>query len=242
MARNISTAGVATTLASAVALLFSAVSLYQTVLRQSDLKLYVSPTAHYTADNSVGAELFAVPITVANVGARAGTVLALELSVKRSSDGETRTYYGAYQVDGDYFIGSAEYDWQTKRMKKRIRPKAPFSPISVAGQSAHSGTVLFYPVQSHAGKLVTEKGDFVLTVTTKTKLDDSTGFDLFEASTPKQVTIDMRLPFYNRYTALQGGTLQLLGKELLPNVEGGNQPNADGEGSGAGTPPPAGNE
>ena len=60
------------TLMSAVALLFSAFSLYETVLRAPQLAIFVAPRIDYTDPDWPEAvrEVFVMPITLANDGAR----------------------------------------------------------------------------------------------------------------------------------------------------------------------------
>jgi hypothetical protein len=57
------------TLVSAFAFAFSAVSFYETVLKQAYLKMYVTDTLSYTRDPYGGYEVVALPVTVANSGA-----------------------------------------------------------------------------------------------------------------------------------------------------------------------------
>ena len=57
-------------LVSAFALIFSGVSLYETVLKQAHLHVFVPDTIAYTRDPDGGFEVFAVPLTVTNSGAR----------------------------------------------------------------------------------------------------------------------------------------------------------------------------
>ena len=59
--------GAFATRVSAVALLFSGLSYYESSLASADLTVYVPPMVHYARD---GADVFNVPITIANDGAR----------------------------------------------------------------------------------------------------------------------------------------------------------------------------
>ena len=127
------------TLVSAFAFAFSAVSLYETVIKQAQLKVYVTNTLLYTRDPYVGSEVIAVPITISNSGAREGAVVTLELDVKQLDSGRTELFSSTYTADAQYFGG---HDDVTARIK---RPKAPFAPLSIVGRSAYTGTILFYP-------------------------------------------------------------------------------------------------
>ena len=77
---QMSSGGALTAIVSAFALIFSAVSLYETVLRQPDLAVYAPPVIHYTRESN--REALLLPVTIANRGARDGTVLAIEAVTK----------------------------------------------------------------------------------------------------------------------------------------------------------------
>ncbi len=63
---------------SALALVFSAVSLYQTVIKQAQLHVYLPDTINYTRDPDGSFEVFVLPITVSNSGAPRRTRLCFE--------------------------------------------------------------------------------------------------------------------------------------------------------------------
>src|SRR6516225_10542174 len=76
------------TMVSAFAFAFSAVSFYETVLKQPNLRVYVTDTLAYTRDPWGGYEVIAVPLTIANAGARDGAVISLELDVTNLASGK----------------------------------------------------------------------------------------------------------------------------------------------------------
>ena len=132
-----------TAVGTVVALAFSGYSLWETSLKQADLTPYVTGVVTYERDRTAnlsiqpdgGFEVLAVPITIANSGARDGPILALQLDVKNRSTGLAARFEATYAVDGTYFAAKGDK-----------RPKAPFSALVIAGRSAWTGTVLFYPV------------------------------------------------------------------------------------------------
>jgi hypothetical protein len=144
--------GGVTTVISAVALLFSAYSLWETSLKQADLSLYVTGVVSYSRDTTDhvdvqpagGFEVLAVPITISNAGARDAAVLSLQLDVTNPQTGLTARFEGTYTADAAYFAATGAK-----------RPKAPFSALVIAGRSAWTGTVLFYPVSYSNGKSLT---------------------------------------------------------------------------------------
>src|SRR5262245_42808893 len=142
----------AATLISGVALLFSGFSLWETSLKQADLNVYVTGVVAYerdlTADEYIlpagGFEVFAMPITIANAGARDGAVLALQLDVSNPRTGMTGRFEATYPADAAYFSNTGAK-----------RPKTPFSALVISGRSAWTGTVLFYPVSYGNDKALT---------------------------------------------------------------------------------------
>jgi len=134
-----------TAIGTVVALGFSAFSLWETSLKQADLTPYVTGVLAYERDQTAdvgtlpsgGFEVLAVPITIANSGARDGAVLAMQLEAKNLATGLTARFQATYTVDANYFA-------VTGRSAKR--PKTPFSALVIAGRSAWTGTALFYPV------------------------------------------------------------------------------------------------
>jgi len=195
---------------SVFALVFSTISLYQTVLKQPSLQLYVPPVIHYTRDANGNYEVFAIPVTIANHGARDGTVLSVDLDVKKSGDKKAKSFYSAYFVGSDYFATPPGFDRTTNVMHRPKRPKAPFAPISVAGRSAYSGTILFYKKFGAFPKMVSDKGTFSLTVKLNTKLDASLGyFDRWWRSKTAPVEFRAVLPFFSESSLLRGETVRL---------------------------------
>src|SRR5262245_31804307 len=135
---------------SAVALLFSAYSLWETSLKQADLSVYVTGIVSYGRDTSDstdlvpagGFEVLALPITIANSGARDAAILALQLDVKNLKTGLSARFEGTYTAEAAYFSPGP-------------RPKTPFSALVIAGRTAWTGTVVFYPVSYSNGKSLT---------------------------------------------------------------------------------------
>ncbi len=65
-------------------------------LQGAELEVYVPPTIHYGRDGGGDTELFAIPITIANDGARSGTVISMELEVQNLKTNTTKRYYSAF--------------------------------------------------------------------------------------------------------------------------------------------------
>ena len=116
-------------LASLVALLFSGYSLYESSLRGARLSIFVAPRIEYTDPDRPEdvREVFILPITVANDGARTGTLLALNLEVSNPRTGHKKMFYAAR-------LGT----WGET-------PLRPFAPVVLAGRAVFSNAVQFEP-------------------------------------------------------------------------------------------------
>jgi hypothetical protein len=144
--------GRAAAIISAIALFFSAYSLWETSLKQADLGVYATGVISYGRDTSDdasiqpsgGFEVLAVPVTIANGGARDGAVLSLQLDVKNPRTGLSARFDGSYTADAAYFVDA-----------RGNRPKTPFNALVIAGRSAWTGNVIFYPVSYSNGKSLT---------------------------------------------------------------------------------------
>ena len=200
-------------LVSLVALAFSAFSLWETSLKQPDLQFYLSPVVHYTRDGD-NAEVFALPVTISNQGARDGAVLSLDLRVKANNGGMERDFYSAYTVDGSFFVPPGRYDMNARSFERVDRPKTPFAPISVPGRGTYTGTILFYNKGSAWPKLVSEKGTFNLTLDPRLKIEESLGIiDRLFKKTRDPVELSVRLPYFSDQDVKRGGTQRMVSAE-----------------------------
>ena len=216
-----SVGALSTALASAVALIFSAISLYHSVLKQPELGVHVSSVVHYTRDANGNFEVFAIPLTIANHGARDGTVLDIDLTVSREGGEETKAFFSAYSVDGSFFVPPGRYDSKQRRFERVDRPKQPFAPIAVPGRDSFSGTLLFYKKGKGFPKIVTEAGNYRLKLKLNTRLDKSLGA-VDQLLAPKPVApIEMvvRLPYYSESEVLKGGTHRMTNAAWSPAEE-----------------------
>jgi hypothetical protein len=126
--------GKAAAVVSAFALLFSGFSFYESSMRNAELSIYVPPQIQYADPDSPDSpfEVFAVPVTFVNDGARTGAVTAIDFFVTNLRSGETKTFYAAN-------VGT----WGTT-------PLAAFTPISLPGKESYSTTVQFFPREGEA--------------------------------------------------------------------------------------------
>ena len=205
--RGASFGGVMTGVASSVALVFSAISLYHNVLKQPELEAHMSQVVHYIRDSGGNDEVFAIPLKIANHGARDGTVLDLELTVAPADGGEAKVFYSAYTVDGEHFVPPGRFEPQARRFERVDRPKKAFAPIAVPGRGSYTGTLLFYRKGRAFPKIVDAKGDYSLKLAMNTRLDQSLGaLDTLLSKELVPIVLVVRLPYFSESTVRKGGT------------------------------------
>lgn len=188
-----------TAIVSAIALLFSAYSLWDSSLKQPDLKVFVPPVIQYSSPyNNSNFEVFAIPVTVINEGGRTGTVLSIELEVANAKGGETKRFYAA-----DFGRWTME--------KTRTGAYQPFAPISLAGKVSRTETLLFYPKsdKEKPAQLVTEPGQFRFKlILDEAETDEFGPLDRLWPRKPATVGFEMELRYFDA-RAFQNGTLPL---------------------------------
>jgi len=191
--------GRVTAIVSAVALLFSAWSLWETSLKKPDLKVFVPEVIQYTSPyQNSNFEAFAIPVTIANEGARTGTVLALDLDVTDPRTNQTKRFYA-------HDLGSWSMD------RARNRAFTPFAPLSLAGRSSRSESVLFYTKgdDQKPEQLVREVGPYRFRLLVRQAPVDDFGFlDRIFPDQPVEIAFEMELKFYDA-RSFQNATLPL---------------------------------
>ena len=117
---------------SLFALALSGYSLWETSLKQAEVQVFVPPVIQYAAPyQNSNFEVIAVPVTLTNEGARTATVLSMELAVTDPRTKQTKRFYAA-----DFGRWTME--------RTRTGAYEPFAPLSLAGRSSRTESVLFY--------------------------------------------------------------------------------------------------
>jgi hypothetical protein len=212
---------------SAVALAFSGLSYYESSLASADLTVYVPPMVHYARD---GADVFNVPITISNDGARAGTVLSMTLNVENLDPAAERKSVLFRSV----FLGDYPRDDKT--------PLRSFAPMSVPGHGSITETVRFYNMGEMLPMLVIDKGDFRFTLTVNMAKTGGMLEGLLHTD-PKPLTFELNLPYFAvQRVAFQNGTIGMYNKDWSPAVststESGASRKLPSSSSGGGTAAP----
>ena len=190
--------GVITAVASALALVFSAYSLYETALRRPDLRAFVPPVIRYSQPYNGSFEVFEVPVTVVNLGARAGTVLSMDLEVTNPRTKATRKFY------------SSDFGRWTMDNANALSFR-PYAPISLPGKASSSDSVLFYSRDDQKDEAIAEQkgGNLTFKLTLNAAFPEDLGiFDRIWMVTPEPVSFEMEVPQLD-HRAFASGTLQL---------------------------------
>src|SRR5882724_12887501 len=179
---------------SAAALLFSAYSLWESRLKQSDLRVFVPSVIEYSAPyQNNNFEAIMIPVTISNEGARTGTVLSLELDVTDSKTNQTKRFYAAN-------FGR----WTMERT--RSGAYQAFAPIALAGYSSRTETVQFYTrgEEEQPPQIIRETQPYRFTITLRDVADDR--------RTPATISFERELRHYDA-RAFTNGTLWLFPKD-----------------------------
>jgi len=194
-------AGFGATLFSAVAVLFSGFSLWDTSLRSADLRVFVPRVIYYAAPyQNTNFEMVSIPVTIANEGAQTGTVLHMDLAVTDPRTKQTKHFYAAE-------LGV----WSMERT--RTRSYTGFAPISLEGRSSRTEQVLFYTrgEDQKPEQLIREVGPYQFTLTV-TMAEDGGLLGSKEPTKPISVTFERELPFYDA-RAFENGTIFMPSKD-----------------------------
>lgn len=173
--------GLQATIVSALALVLSAYSLYESSFKTAEIEIYVPPVIQYARDGGGDTEVFVVPITVTNSGARTGTVLSMELNVEDLKTHTSKRFYSA-------FLGEHQSDSDA--------PNRSFAPLSIPGRGTFSDTVRFYPIGNPFPKVASDAGDFKFTLSLVTAAPTRPDYvdKLFDAKV-EPVTFERTLPW-----------------------------------------------
>jgi hypothetical protein len=184
---------------SAIALVFSAYSLWETSLKQPDLSVFVPPVIQYAAPyQNSNFEMIAIPVTISNEGARTGTVLSLELAVTDPRTKQSKLFYAAD-------LGN----WSMERT--RAGAYQPFAPISLAGRASRTETILFYTrgKEQKPDQIIREIGPYSFTLRLEqAAVEDFGWLDRLWRAEPPSVSFERSLPFYDA-RAFNNGTIAM---------------------------------
>ncbi len=205
--------GLLATILSGFALLISGLSYYESTMKGAELAIYVPPMIHYARDGD--SDVFNVPITISNDGARNGTVLNMELEVENLNPDAPKKRARFHSA----FIG--EYPRDDKALNRS------FAPLSISGHGTFTETVRFYPMDTNPRPFVVDdKGDYRFKLTVMTARPESPG--LLEAALrtdPKPLTFELKLPFLSdQHLTFRRGTIAMYNKNWNPAASTSTDP------------------
>lgn len=193
-------------LVALLALIFSCWSYYETVWKTDQLRLFVAPLIGYADPSNGPFDVYAVPVTIANTGARAGVALAFELEVENAK-GEKKRYYSAETGPWkDSYAGNG----------------APFTPIAVAGRESVTQQILFFPRDGETvDRLVdTDAGVYRFTLTLLSAPVERlpAGLDGAEAQRRRVLSFEMQIDGLDYRAFNNGGTLSMRRPDYQPVI------------------------
>jgi hypothetical protein len=195
---------------SAVAVGLSCISVYVSTLQGAHIEVYVPPTIHYGRASAGDIELFAIPVTIANNGARSATVLSIEIDVENLKTKMVKRFYSA-------FLG--------EHPRESTTPNRQFAPVSIAGRAVFTDTVRFYPVGGDLTKLVTEEGgeySFRLKLNVAAPSQPSLLDRLQGRVQPAPIVFQMTLPFMSdQLVGMRRGVIIMHAKDWKPTAGSG---------------------
>ncbi len=205
--------GLLATVLSGFALVISGLSYYESTMKSAELSVYVPPMIHYARDGD--SDVFNVPITIANDGARNGTVLNMELEVENLRSDAPKKKARFHSA----FLGEFPRDDKA--------PNRSFAPLSISGHGTFTETVRFYPMDTNPLPFVVDdKGDYRFTLKVMTAKAESPG--LLEAALrtdPKPLLFELSLPYLSgQHLTFRRGTIAMYNKNWNPAASSQTDP------------------
>lgn len=205
IARRPGGGGWAANLTALTALAFSAFSFYETVWKAEDVRVFVAPQIAFSDPANGPFDVFEIPVTLANSGARDGVALSFALEVVNPRSGERKLYHSAQ-------TGAWRAAWEGGG--------AAFAPLSVPGGEALTRRILFFPRAEEAiDRLVSEAGVYRFTLTMNVapvdRLADAIGV---AADAATSLSFDMLIDDIDYRRFNQGGTIPLRTADYAPVV------------------------
>ncbi len=179
-----STGAFITTLVSAIALLFSGYSFYETVLKQAQLKIYPPALVHMY--RSSYRDVFAIPLTISNDGARRGTILSFDLKVTNVDTKDTMNF------DNLYFGNNPK---DTSRI---------FTPLTMSGRANQSEVIMFFAEKT--GSFFKTPGGVRSNLKFELTINAEEAEYLFKPRQKTRLSFDMTTGFIQSFRQMEQGS------------------------------------
>lgn len=174
---------IVTSLVSAIALIFSGYSFYETVLKEAQLKIYTPALVHMY--RSGYRDVLAIPLTISNDGAKRGTILSVDLEVTNTDTGESKKFENLY-------FGNNPKD--TSRI---------FTPLTMSGRSSKSEVIMFFA--DKPGAFFKTTGGVKSNLQFKMKINADESEYLFKPKEQPSIIFNMRATFIQSFRAMEKG-------------------------------------
>jgi hypothetical protein len=162
---------------STLALVVSAWTLFETSLRWPTFDTYAGANWRYGRGTPVDVEVFVVPLTITNSGARPGAVLSIEMIVTART-GQQRRFSSAAVLQND-------------------KDQRLFAPQTIQGQSAFAGPVVFVSAparpDSATRPVIEANGIYNARITACTTYRRSLVIDDLVANPPHEVEAEVEI-------------------------------------------------
>jgi hypothetical protein len=179
------------TVISLIALAFSGISLYETVLKQARPAIYISDKMLFGRIGLAGeySDAIVLPVTIANHGSRDTVVTKLRLAVRRQGTADARTM-------------SSQYSGDTPRAQRL------FTPIPIAGHNSSAGGVVFTPADDRGS--IFKKGAYEFCLSIQAETSDYPGLSRWlPAFQPASLRFQSVFPDLAEGQLIEGGVLTL---------------------------------
>jgi hypothetical protein len=171
---------------SAVSLVISSISLYFTALQRPMPAAYVSGYVRSWLDEG-GGEVIAVPLTIANHGARDTVIRKLLLTAGKVSGSQQGSFSSAGYGD-------------TPREGIPL-----FVPVSIKGHDAYAGSIIFKPVAGNSAQIFDAKASYRFCIWLDAeKFEDFGLLDSLFPAPPDAIAFEAELPWFD-YSGLKAG-------------------------------------
>lgn len=186
---------------SFIALIISAFGLYETNLKRPKPAIHVGGVIQYAHDTLEPADVFIVPVTITNSGARDLVILELNLRVARA-DWAAPAWIGMTGL----------YNGTDPRHEKAL-----FTPISVPGGGAQTANVLFYRDSTAGGTQgAILNGNHEFRFCLSGRLAASPDFEIFGAPAPPRILFEAEARTFSREDLIAGRTVALRVRDPRP--------------------------
>ncbi len=188
---------------SFIALIMSGLSLYESTLKRAQPAIHVGGVIQYAQDTLEPADVFIVPVTITNSGARDLVIVELQLRVARADWAEPV-----------WTEMTGLYNGTNPRRESTL-----FTPVSVPGGGAQTANILFYrdsSVGGAPGAIVSGNNEFRFCLSGR--LAASEDFEIFGTPAAPHILFEAETRTFAREDLIAGRTVTLRVRNSLASM------------------------